>query len=293
MMTSQEQATIHTGDKYLLVRSPTASSQRIGLYGKGGCDLKLIYACGPMLTPYVQGSLCFLTEGNAAESRLDIQLQTLEDLPQEACEEVRQRLALPADYFRPVVFEPTFKIQDGYGVEEFPKKVVFLSTGADVNRVAYRHAEYGFLVDPGGGWLNRSLELTLRDLAVVDWFRQKFIKVGRQSLEQFVQNLRRMVDIIRRRTNAHILVFNTLQVDPGGMDYNYQFVKNPHTMRRREFFMAMVEISRELDITLIDTDRVLKQAGTRGQVDFGHPTREFHPLIAREIARILRELGVV
>jgi hypothetical protein len=208
---------------------------------------------------------------------LDILLQTLEDLPQEACEEVRQRLSLPADYFRPVMFEPTFTVQNGDGLEEFPKKVFFLSTGADVNRVAYRHAQHGFLVDPGGGWLNRSLELTLRDLAVVDWFRDKFVKVGRLSVEQFAQNLRRMVSTIRRRTNAHIMAFNTLQVDPGSLVYNYQFVKNPHALRRREFYMAMIEVSRELDITIIDTDRILKRAGVRGQIDFGHPPQAFHP----------------
>jgi hypothetical protein len=246
-----------------------------------------------MLSSHVRGSLCFLTEGNAAESRSDILLQTLEELPQEACEEVRQRLSLPADYFRAVMFEPTFTVPNGDGVEEFPKKVFFLSTGADVNRVAYRHARYGFLVDPGGGWLNRSLELTVRDLAVVDWFRETFIKIGRLSVDQFAQNFRRMVETIRRRTSAHILAFNTLQVDPGGLVHNYQFVKNSHAMRRREFYMAMVELSRQLDVTIIDTDRILKRAGVRTQIDFGHPPQAFHSLIAQEISRILCDLAVV
>jgi hypothetical protein len=292
-MATSERATIHTGDRYVLVRSGTPSVRRVGLYGKGGCDLKLVYSCGPMLSAHVEGSLCFLTEGNAAESRSDILLQTLDDLPGEACEEVRQRLSLPADYFRAVMFQPTFTVQNGSGSEEFPKKVFFLSTGADVNRVAYRHARHGFLVDPGGTWLNRSLELTLRDLEVVDWFRKNFVTVGRMTVDQFADNLRRIVRAIREHTGAHVMAFNTLQVDPGCQVHNYQFVKNPQPLRRREFYMAMIDVSRELDVTIIDTDRILKRAGVHSQIDFGHPPQSFHPVIAEEIARILRVTGVV
>jgi hypothetical protein len=293
MATTQEQSSIHTGDRFVLVRSGSPSERRVGLYGKGGCDLKMLYACGPLLSPDVRGSLCFLTEGNAADSRSDILLQTLDDLPQEASEEVRQRLGLPADYFGRRMFEPAFTISNGDGVEEFPKTVFFLSTGADINRVAYRHRKYGFLVDPGGGWLNRSLEITLRDLSVVTWFRENFVSIGRLTLEQFVQNLTQLVRTIRRYTGAHILVFNSLLVDPGTLNHNYQFVKNCHAMRRREFYLAMVELSRQLDFTLIDSDRILKRAGVSMQIDFGHPIPAFNPLIAREVVRIIKSLDVL
>src|SRR5712691_9003914 len=121
MEMTQEQTTIHTGDRFVLVRSDSPSDRRIGLYGKGGCDLKMLYACAPMLRHLVKGSLCFLTEGNAAVSRSDILLQTLEDLPRQACEEVSAQLKLPADYFRPGLFDPTFTVSNGDGVEEFPK----------------------------------------------------------------------------------------------------------------------------------------------------------------------------
>ena len=38
-------------------------------------------------------------------------------------------------------------------------------------RTGYRHKEHGFVVDPGGDWLNQSLDAVLNDLASVPVFR--------------------------------------------------------------------------------------------------------------------------
>ncbi len=119
------------------------------------------------------------------------------------------------------------------------------------------------------------------------------MKVGRLAVEQFVANFTRVIQLVQRNTNARILVFNTLTVDPGSVTHNYQFVNNCHALRRREFQLALIELSRTLDFSIIDIDLILKRVGVRTQVDFGHPPPAFNALIAQEMVRLFRELGMV
>src|SRR5206468_3932267 len=102
----------------------------------------------------------------------------------------------------------------------FPKTVVCLSVGPDLMRTVYRHREYGVLVDPGGAWLNQSLELTLRDLSLASWFRANFVSVGKLSVDDFAANFAEVVRLVKERTGARVLVFNSLMVDPGSQIHN-------------------------------------------------------------------------
>jgi hypothetical protein len=234
-----------------------------------------------------------MSEGDAADSRADILLQTLQPHPRELVEAITQKLALPADYFEPGLFEKTFSIPGTDGPEEFPKTVYCLSIGPDLMRTVYRHRENGLLVDPGGAWLNQSLELTLQDLSVATWFRQNFVSIGRTSVDSFMESFAQVVRLVKQRTGAHVIVFNSLTVDPGSTLHNYQLVKNCHAIRRRQFHLAVVDLSRQLDVSVIDLDRVLKRAGVRMHVDFGHAPPVFNPLIAQEVVRMIRDLGVL
>jgi hypothetical protein len=289
-----EQRPTRTGDNFVLVDSGSPTGKRVGIYGKGSCDMKLLYAIAPLIRPHLKGSVCIKTEGTAADSRSDSLLQILDDPPQDRIDEVVNRLGVAPDFFRTELYEPTLTVPNvtGDGLEEFPKTVVCLSIAPDVNRVVYRHRVDGLLVDPGGGWLNQSLEVVMGDPQVVQWFRQSFQSTGRLSVEQFVGNFTRLIRLVQRSTGAQILVFNTLVVDPGSLMHNYQFAKQCHSLRRREFQIALADLSRALDFSIIDVDRVLKQAGVRTQIDYGHPTPVYNVFIAREIVRILRERGI-
>src|SRR5262249_52408346 len=142
-----------TGQNFVLLRCGAAHAARYGIYAKGSCDLKLLYACAPFIRPILNGTCCILSEGDAADSRADILLQTLQPHPKESQDAIRQKLSLPADYFEPCLFEKTFSVPVAEGAEEFPKSVVCLSIGPDLMRTVYRHRENGLLVDPGGAWL--------------------------------------------------------------------------------------------------------------------------------------------
>src|SRR5262249_32791241 len=147
-------------------------------------------------------------------------------------------------YFRPVLFEPRFTVPGADGPQEFCKSVVILSVAADVVRNGYRHKRHGFVVDPGGGWLNQSLDAVLDDLGSVADFRDTFAPIGKISLNDFVANFTRLITLLKSQTCAHVLVYNTLTVEPGDRTHNLQLVKNFTPLRRREFAVALAELSR-------------------------------------------------
>jgi hypothetical protein len=279
------------GDNFTLTWSGARGENPIGIYMKGSCDLASIFACTPMIHEVLDGTCCISREGLISDARSDLLLQAVDGVPPEQVAPVVEKLDLPPFYFEPRFLEPSFRVP---GVEiEFPKKVVILSIAADVVRTLYRHREHGFLVDPGGWWLNRSLGSVLPDLQVTKWFQQSFESVGRIPLGEFVANFTRVVKLIQARVGAPILVFNMLTVEPGNPTHNYQFVRKPHWLRRREFYLALVELSRSLAFHIVDVDRILKTVGIlETQVDFGHfPMQAYRP-IGEEAFRILRELGV-
>ncbi len=186
---------------------------RVGIYLKGACDLSSVFAAAPMIREGLDGVCCIMREkGEMSTVRSDILLQSLEELPRDRVEAISERLSLPLGYFEPRLFDPTFAIP-GFG--EFPKSVIVLSTAADVLRTVYRHRESGLLVDPGGWWLEQSMDRVLSNLSTVHWFRENFEKIGRLSVEESHANLSKVIETLKRKTGAHIIVFNTLMVEPG------------------------------------------------------------------------------
>jgi len=282
-----------TGTNFSLFRSGSKWDNRVGIYMKGSCDLPLLFRCESLIRRVMDGTCCVIHEGSVANARSDLLLQTLQDLPQEWVSPVIERLKLPADYFQPRLFDNTFVVPGTHGLEEFPKRVIIISIGADVTRTLYRHREHGFLTDPGGWWLNQSFDTVLADLSAANWFRKNFVSVGKISVDAFVDNFTNIIEVLRNKTDAHILVFNVLTVEPGDRTHSFQFVKNCYSMRRREFDLALVELSRKLDFSIVDIDRILKRVGIRKtQVDSNHYPREAHLPIAKEAFRIMRELKV-
>ena len=188
------------------------------------------------------------------------------------------------------------------GPETFPTTVVILSNGSDLTRVLYRHRQYGFLVDPGGGWLDEgSLDDPLKDLSAIAWFRRNFVSIGRVTVERYQENLSRVIQHIRDASSAHILIFNNLTAGPNSLVHNYQ-PGDPETavrgsrsstrywpVRSLEFKLALTEVSRKLDVPIIDVDRIVKKVGIRTDYHFQPKVAS---LVAEQIFGILGDLGV-
>jgi hypothetical protein len=268
--------------------------QRLGIFLRGGCDVAAGMACEPFIQPELKGACAIYKSGiGASSSHTQLLLQTLENIPQEWTAESLEKLHLRPSYFKPSLFRKSFVVPGTHGMEEFPKSVVVLSIGPDFARTLYRHREHGFLIDPGGWWLNQSMAGVLKDMSSVMWFNKTFAKVGRITVEESMANFTRIIELIRERTGAYVMVFNLLGVEPGDLTHNFQHVKNSNMMRRRAFNLALYDLSQQLDFSVVDIDRLLKRNGVEEQVDFAHwPLERFGP-VAQEMFRIMRDREIV
>lgn len=287
-----------SGGRYTLVRSRSApDAARVGIYLRGACDLPALFAIAPLLREDIVGTCCILRDPlQIAGARSDFMVERLAEVDPAAgaaMEEVRQRLKLPPTYFGAELFSPEFSVPQLGGGITFPKTVVVLTTAPDFSRSLYRHRQHGFLVDPGGFWLNSDMTSVLGDSSAVGWFRQHFRGVGRMSTDAFVESFGRLVSEIRGRTGAHIMVFNMLTVDPSEPVHSYRLMGQSDTVRRREFSVALAELSARYDFDVIDADRILKLEGITEQVDFAHFSETQFMPIAEEAFRILRERAIV
>lgn len=286
----------YSGQHFTLVsESESLPAPRRGIVLRGGCDLPSMFTSAPLIREGIKGTIVITqvsSEGPGGH-RTDQILQTLEEIPAEFTAEVLERLELGADYFRPRLFQKTFEVRGHPEFGVFPKTLVIMSIASDLTRAAYRHREHGFFVDPGGWWLNQSLDKVLTDLSAVEWFRSTFKPAGKISPADFKENLQKVIHEIRTRTGADVIIYNSLVTDPANPTHNYQLVKAAHSTRRREFAIVLSEASRESNFHIMDVDRILKLEGVEEQVDFAHFPVDRMSSIGEEAFRIMKELEVV
>lgn len=283
-----------SGPDYLLLRNDTVSGPPKGFYYFGGCDLPSLYRMAPLMRDDVCGSLAMFQEpGGLAATRSDRLVQLLDEGPRPDGDELIERLHLPAQYFEPVLFDPTFTIPVK-GVNEFPKTVIAFSSASDTIRPLYRRISTGTLVDPGGWWLNRSPDEAMRDEDTLGWFREEFRPVKRPTPEGYSETFGRVIREVKDRCEPRaILVFGTLTVEPSDPTHNYQFRPKAEVIRRRRFRFALEQMSVHEGFDLVDVDRVLKMAGIEEQLDFAHFPEASYPAVADDAYRTLSARGVV
>ena len=281
------------GEDFVYAESLTPGARR-GILLRGGCDLPALFRCISMLRPELQGSICMLKQGNGiSDSRADLLLQGLRRVPEDQTAEVTERLHLAPDYFGGDLFNPTFTVPAAPMLGEFDKDVVVLSMGPNLVRTVYRHREHGFLVDPGGWWLNQSMDKVMGNLDNAKWFSQTFESVGKMSVDQFAQDMGQLVKEIKQRTGAQVAVFNVLDLEPGNTAHSYRYVTSRHQFRLREFPTVLDALAHELDFQVVDVDQVVKGAGAGNHIDFAHFPSELEEPVAHEAMRALAALGLV
>ena len=287
----------HSGGSFVIMKSTVDPEPQVGIMLRGGCDLPSIFVSAPLIREKLRGTVALYKDeygGQAGASSTKQLLQTLDGIPREHLEEGRRWLRLGPKVFEPHLFEPgNFSIHGFPEFGTYPKSVIVLSTGSDLARTLHRHKEYGYLVDIGGWWLNQSLEKAIHDTAALNWFKENFESIGKTKVEEYYTNMEKIIGILRERTGAHIVVLNSLVVDPMKPTHNYQLLNQAHSRRRRDFHLALTELSSKLDFHIIDVDRALKRQGVREQVDFAHFPVEGMMPIAEQAYRIFRELEVV
>jgi hypothetical protein len=287
-------------DQWVFVESKKESGPKVGVFMKGSCDLPSMFLLAPRVREEFKGQLAIFRQGiGVSDSRPDILLQSHKHIADEVIDKTFAGQGqffvkkLGPAYFRPALFHPTFELPKLPSAGTFSKNLVVLSVAASISRTGYRHRETGIVIDPGGFWLNQSMQTVLKDLQVATWFKESFENIGRLTAEEFFDVFGEVVRLVQAETGAAVLVYNTLLVDPGNSLHNYQFARNPQTIRRREFDLALRELAQKLDFHIMDIDRILKIAGTKEQVDFAHMPNERMLPIADEAYRIMQDLELL
>ena len=290
--------TQRTGKRYTVVK-PTGvtDSARVGIYLRGGCDLPAVFTASQLIRNAPKATYAIVRDSNLVSgSRSDFILQTLRDWDPEArrsMREVIERLSLRRNYFAPVIFDPTFELPGAPREGKFPKSVLVLSAAPDYSRSLYEHRQHGYLVDPGGFWLNTDMAGVLGDNATLKWFTSNFRQRGRMTSDEFRVSFGALLTEVERHLGCHVLVFNLLTVDPSDRTHSYGFTKQADTARRREFTVALAELSAEHRFQVVDVDRILKLNGVGEMVDFAHFSEDQFLPIGTEVHRILGELELV
>ena len=114
-----------------------------------------------------------------------------------------------------------------------------------------------------------------------------------QSLRDVTDDLVACIGLIKARVGAHVFVANLSTLDPSNSTFNYHGLdKEPFSLQAHRLNRALVSVSREEGISIIDVDRKIAERG--GEDTVVGPARyneEGLKVIAGEIFRVIEDYG--
>jgi hypothetical protein len=174
--------------------------------------------------------------------------------------------------------------QFGQAVFETDADVVVLSIQPDLNMPLLRHRKDGFLF-----YANDWPAWPAEDQA---WLRAEFAPAGLLEPSASMANLARIVERIRARSDAPILIYNVSAVVPGEQIHAHDGVGDLLSTRIRRLNLGLIELSQATGVSIIDVDAVVARAGSdRMKYDATHLTGEGCRAVAEEVVRVLDDLG--
>ena len=174
--------------------------------------------------------------------------------------------------------------QFGQALFETDADAIVLSIQPDLNTLMVRHRRDGYLFYPKDwqAW----------PAADQAWLRESFVGEGLLDLDVSMANLARIVERIRARSGAPILVYNVSSIVPGEQVHAYDGLDEIFSTRVRRFNLGLIELSQQTGISIIDVDAIVARAGAdRMKIDALHLTGEGCRVVAEEVVRVLDDLG--
>jgi hypothetical protein len=159
-----------------------------------------------------------------------------------------------------------------------------LSIQPDLNTLLLRHRRDGFLFYPND-WQSWPVEDQ-------EWLRTSFISAGFVDPPTSMTNFARIISRIRTRSMAPILIYNVSSVIPGEQVHDYEGIGEIFSTRIRRFNLALIELSQQTGISIIDVDNIVARAGAdRMKFSAVHLTGDGCRAVAEEVVRVLDDLG--
>lgn len=162
---------------------------------------------------------------------------------------------------------------------------IVLSIQSDLMTSLLRHRTLGYLLY-ATGWI----AWPPADQA---WLKANFENEGPLDVAASMANFAAIVERLRARTAAPILIYNLSSVVPGEQLHIHQGMEDILSTRIRRFNLGLIELSQRTGISVIDVDAILARAGAdRLKLDALHLTAEGCRLVAAEVVRVLDDLGL-
>ena len=162
---------------------------------------------------------------------------------------------------------------------------VILSIQADVTSSMLRHRTEGYYL--------YAPDITSWQSEDRAWLKQDFETLGLLTPEQSMENLATIVERLRTVNDVPVLVYNLSFIMPGDGVHCHMGLDETYPTRIRRFNLALVELSQQTGISIIDVDAVVARHGTdRLKLDTVHLTPEGYEQVAHETARVLDDIGV-
>lgn len=181
---------------------------------------------------------------------------------------------LASDGFYPLASQFSAAFFDGAA------DVHVLSIQPDVTMKLLRHRASGQLFYPG---LTTTLSAELRT-----WLQAECEVAPLLTPEQSLDNLAAIVERLRQGSRAPILVYNLSTVVPGDDTDNYHGLGETLTTRIKRFNLALVDLSTQCDVAVVDVDRLTARLGAdRLKLDSVRLNCAGSRLVAEDVVRIL------
>ncbi|MEZ5734708.1 MAG: SGNH/GDSL hydrolase family protein [Novosphingobium sp.] len=127
-----------------------------------------------------------------------------------------------------------------------------------------------------------------------EWLRSEFTRGPLIDVEDSMANFAEIVRRIRTVSDAPILVYNVSSAVPGETLHCHEGLDESLSTRIRHFNLALVDLSRQTGVSIIDVDRIVAQAGAETlKLDVTHLSAAGCRAVAGEVLRVLRDYGVM
>jgi hypothetical protein len=167
-------------------------------------------------------------------------------------------------------------------VFETKADAIILSIQPDISVGLLKHRKEGFLFYAGDSqhWSNADKQ----------WLKSDFEPVANLDAAQSMANFAAIIEKIRERSEAPILIYNMSPITPGEEIHCHQGLGEIYSTRIRRFNLGLIELSEKTGVSIIDIDSLLARKGTEAlKLDTLHLTPPGYCLVAEEVVRVLED----
>jgi hypothetical protein len=176
--------------------------------------------------------------------------------------------------------------QFSHAVFDTRADAIVLSIQPDLTTGLVKHRRDGFLF-----YASERTHWTADDR---QWLASEFRPEERLQPDESMANFTAIIERIRQRSQAPILIYNLSPIIPGEALHCHQGLDETYSTCIRKFNLGLIELSEKTGVSIVDIDSLLARKGADAlKLDPVHLTSEGYRLVAAEVVRVLADLGVL